>query len=52
MKTGTRNGMVKLTPDQVEEIRISDMRGIDLAAKFGVGTAQISRIRNGTRWVR
>ncbi len=50
LTVGTRNGMVKLTQDDVDFIRSSTLRGCDLANQFSVGRAQISRIRNGTRW--
>lgn len=51
--TGKCNPMSKLTEDQVREIRKLAAEGMvqrRIAAKFGVGPMQISRIVNGQRW--
>lgn len=40
----------KLTPQDAIEIRSSDARTKDLAAKFGVGELIIQRIRSGKSW--
>lgn len=51
--TGKCNPMSKLTEDQVREIRKLAAEGMvqrRIAAKFGIGPMQISRIVNGTRW--
>ena len=45
---GPKNGNAKLTADQVRYIRAAHtkgIKGVDLAAAFGVGKNQISRIR-------
>jgi len=39
-----------LTYENVRAIRSSKDRAVDLAARFGVGPNQISRIRTGKRW--
>lgn len=44
--SGERHGRAKLTTEQVDEIRQSDERGIDLARKFGVAQSTISEIRS------
>lgn len=49
--SGEAHGQHKLTADQVEEIRSSPLRGIELARKFGVHKSAISRIRSGQRWL-
>lgn len=40
----------KLTEDDVRFIRQSPMRGVDLAAMFGVGKANITNIRKRRTW--
>lgn len=40
----------KLTPEQVRFIRKTDMRGSDLARKFGVSDAAISHVRTHRSW--
>jgi hypothetical protein len=47
---GERNPMSKLTNEQVEEIRTSNLKGCELAKKFGVRDAIISAIRLGQKW--
>ena len=42
--------MSKLTNEQVEEIRTSNLKGCELAKKFGVRDAIISAIRLGQKW--
>lgn len=52
--TNTRRGnQTKLTWDQVNQIRAigRSMKQIDIAAMFGIGTSQVSRILLGQRWV-
>lgn len=47
---GTRNGMAKLTPEQVRSIRgRADSRKI-IAAEFGVSLSLVSAIRNNKIW--
>ena len=48
--TGRRNPSVKLTEEQVREIRRSDAKGTDLAARYGVNPPTISKIRSGQLW--
>lgn len=45
----TRNGKAKLTSAQVDEIRVSQLSGADLARKFRVSQSAISMIRSGAR---
>lgn len=49
---GECNAKAKLTSEQVAEIRAARgvMRQRDLAARYGVGQTQISRIHTGQRW--
>lgn len=50
--SGEKHATAKLTRLQVDEI-IENKRGItgrQLAKEFGVSEAQVSRIKNGTRW--
>lgn len=50
---GEGHGMAKLTSQQVDDIRRrldAGETGRALAAEFGVGEAQISRIKTGKRW--
>lgn len=42
--------MAKLTPDQVEFIRASEMTGAAISRILGIGQSQISRIRRGQSW--
>ena len=50
--SGERNSHARLSAGQVHEIRLagSKMRGVDLAAKYGVSKSTISAIRNGRTW--
>lgn len=50
---GTLNGRAILTSEQVQEIQraTSDTTNETLAYKYGIGTSQISRIRNKKEWV-
>lgn len=48
--TGERHPMAKLTAGQVEEIRAAEESVRQLAARYGVSFAQISRIRSGKMW--
>lgn len=48
--TSRRGRASKLTNAQALEIIQSPEMGITLAAKFGVSSATITRIRNGERW--
>lgn len=45
-----KHPMAKLTPKQVNKIKLSKEPGNVAAARYGVGTSQISRIRNGHSW--
>lgn len=49
---GEKNGIAKLTPDVVREIRASKSRGdgCKLARRFNVSEATISRVRRGHIW--
>lgn len=47
---GERNGRAKLTDAQVREIRASEGSQMAIAARFGIGEATVSKIRNGKRW--
>jgi predicted DNA-binding protein (UPF0251 family) len=51
---GESHGMVKLTADQVEEIRRLYAEGLyyqrELGEMFGVSQTQVGRIVRGTRW--
>lgn len=49
-QTGTKQHASKLTEEDVREIRESTEPGVTLARRYGVGTAQVSRIRNGRNW--
>lgn len=48
--SGEKNGQAKLTRKEVEEIRNSSLTGVALSKIYGISRAQISRIKNGTRW--
>lgn len=43
--------MAKLTPEDVELIRTSDMTGTALSKMLGIGQSQVSRIRRNQSWV-
>lgn len=50
---GMNNGRAKLTPDTVEDIRTKYAAGISqdrLAALFGIGQTQVSRIVRREHW--
>lgn len=47
---GERNGRAKLSVDDVNEIRISNLTTKELAAKFGVSLVSISSILSGKTW--
>ena len=52
-RTGTNNGRARLTPEQVDLIRVGYRAGAlqrELARRFGVDQTQISRIVRGERW--
>lgn len=44
------NPRVKLTPQQVEEIRFATGRQADIALRYGVSQTTVSRIRRGDGW--
>lgn len=45
-----RGVATKLTEADAKKIRESTKKGKDLAMEYGVSQAQVSRIRNGSRW--
>lgn len=47
---GEKNGQAKLTKEEVVKIKNSPDKGIVLADKYSISTANISRIRNGKLW--
>lgn len=47
---GSRNGLAKLTEEQVRDIRFAPMRAADLAKKYGVTASCIYQIRGGKNW--
>ena len=47
---GSAHGEAKLTEEAVIEIRSSDAKGIDLAAKFGVSPSLVSLVRKRKAW--
>jgi hypothetical protein len=47
---GSNNPNAVLDESAVREIRSSGLRGVDLANRFGVSQATISRVRNGVLW--
>jgi hypothetical protein len=57
MKVGTDYEHTKLSEDDVKYIRDNyipkhaELGGVALSKKFGVGSSQISRIVNNTRWI-
>lgn len=44
---GEKHPMVKITDEQVAEIRSSALMGSSMAKQYGLGASQISRIRHG-----
>ena len=49
--TGERCNWAKLTKDQVITIRADNRTQKEIAAEYGVQQSQISRIKNGIRWI-
>lgn len=49
---GERNPMSKLNAGQVESIKLSQARGAELAAFYGISEATVSRLRSGKAWTR
>jgi hypothetical protein len=49
-QTGTSNGQAKLTPEQVREIRASELSGAALGRQLGVSHQLISLIRRRKLW--
>lgn len=49
---GEKNMKAKLTWGDVEEIRTMAGRQVDIAAKFGVSQAAVSKIKLGITWVK
>jgi len=47
---GEKHGMAKLTNEQVVSIKLSKMRGVDLAKRFNVHKCTISAIKKGRNW--
>jgi hypothetical protein len=47
---GSDHPMTKLTEGQVKYIRECGLSGVDVSKMTGVGTSQVSRIRNGQSW--
>lgn len=47
---GERHGMAKLTVRQVKQIRKSKGSNVAVGARFGIGHATVSRIRNRVLW--
>ena len=47
---GERDGMSRLTQQDVQEILMSDERHCDVARQYGVSPAAIGAIRRGDRW--
>ena len=48
--TGVRSATCKLTEAQVLAIRDAEGKQKDIAARFGIGQDQVSRIKGGKRW--
>lgn len=46
---GLRNGRGKLSEQDIEDIRTSALRQVDLCRKYGVSDGHISRIKSGDR---
>lgn len=46
------HGRKRLSDAQIEEVRAATGRQVDIAIRFGLTQAQISRIRNGKRRVK
>ena len=47
---GQRRRSSTLTPDDVQDIKLSDATCVDLAKRYGVSPSTISNIRCGRRW--
>lgn len=47
---GILHGMAKLSEETVREIKASNKKNWELAEKYGIDSAQISRIRNNKAW--
>lgn len=47
---GERSATAKLTETQVEEIRVASGKQREIAAIYGIGQSQVSRIKGGKRW--
>lgn len=47
---GEKNGSAKLSPEAVEEIRISSQSTASLSTRFGVDPSLIRRVRNKLAW--
>ena len=47
---GINNGRSKITPEIVNEIRMSSDTQINLAKKFGISQSQVGRIKRGIHW--
>lgn len=47
---GVRQARGRLTPEQVQHIRESDAPSAELAARYGVTSANINHIRRGDTW--
>lgn len=47
---GEKSGTAKLTEAAAREIASSSLKIAELAERFGISEAQVSRIRNGQRW--
>ena len=51
-RAGERNSQAKLTAADVMAIRASSLPVRAVAAQYGIGTSQVSRIRRGKKWAR
>lgn len=49
--SGQKNWTNKLTPDQVQAIRLAPGRQRDIADQYGIGQNNVSRIKRGETWV-
>lgn len=47
---GSRNGRVKLTPEQVKEIYLSDDTQVSIARQYGITDGNVRTIRKGESW--